>query len=85
MIAVTLIDANQYSVSPHERTESRLSSVKTVINPRVNTHGATAGNQKPNSRAPATASSATTMIQKYQYIQPVMKPASSPKARRLYS
>jgi len=41
--------------------------------------------------APATASTATTITQKYQYIQPVRKPASSPptglsfQASRAYS
>ena len=85
MIAATLIEANQYSDSPQERTDSRLSSVNTSISPSVNIHGGSCGNQKLSRRAPATASSATTMTQKYQYIQPVMKPARSPSARRLYS
>ncbi len=44
-IAATLIEANQYSVSPQERTDNRLSSVKRVIKPSVKRQGATPGYQ----------------------------------------
>src|SRR5580704_7292085 len=70
-MAITLIEANQNSASPYDRTESRLTNVKSAVSPRVNCHDWTAGHQTPKILAPATASSATTMIQKYQYIQPV--------------
>ncbi len=84
-IAATLIEANQNSDSPQERTDRRLRSENASTSARVSSQGGAAGNQKMRRRAPATASSATTMTQKYQYIQPVRKPASSPSARRLYS
>ena len=35
--------------------------------------------------APAIASMPTTITQKYQYIQPLMKPAAGPNATRTYS
>ena len=47
--------------------------------------GAIIGHHVPRILAPATASRPTTITQKYQYIHPVRKPASSPSARRLYS
>src|SRR5277367_3963586 len=75
-IAATLMDANQYSASPQERTDSRLRNVKASTSARVSVQGGAAGNQNPMSCAPATASSATTITQKYQYIHPVRKPAS---------
>ena len=78
-IAATLIEANQYSDSPHERTDSRFSSVNASMRLSVNSQGGACGNQNISRRAPATASSATTMTQKYQYIHPVMNPASSPE------
>nr|WP_293380817.1 hypothetical protein [Phenylobacterium sp.] len=43
------------------------------------------GSQKRIRSAPAMASSATTITQKYQYIHPVRNPAKSPKALRAYS
>ena len=84
-MAATLMEANQYSASPQERTDNRFNTVNPSVNARVNDQGGNPGNQYISRRAPATASSATTMIQKYQYIQPVRKPASSPSASRLYS
>jgi hypothetical protein len=62
-----------------------LVAVKISISTRVNTHDGTSGSQNCRSVAPTTASSATTITQKYQYIQPVRKPARSPMASRLYS
>ena len=59
--------------------------VKITIRARVKIQDGTSGSQYFKSVAPATASSATTMTQKYQYIQPVRKPAILPRARRLYS
>jgi hypothetical protein len=67
------------------RTESRFVTVKMSINPRVKIQEGTSGSQYFKSVAPATASSATTMTQKYQYIQPVRKPAMLPRASLLYS
>src|ERR1700743_2512184 len=84
-MAATLMEANQYSASPHERTDSRFRTVNTSTSPRVTVQGGMCGNQKLSSLAPATASMATTITQKYQYIQPVKNPASSPSAMRLYS
>ncbi len=84
-MAATLMDANQNSNSPKLRTEIRLVMVKITISNKANTHEGTSGNQYCNSIAPATASSATTITQKYQYIQPVKKPAKFPRASRLYS
>src|SRR5262249_59258856 len=69
-MAATLIEANQNSASPQERTDSRLRRVNASMRPSVNTQGVAPGNQYINSPAPATASSATTMTQTYQYIQP---------------
>src|SRR5690242_14403200 len=77
-IAATLIEANQNSASPYERTDSRLTTVKRLTSASVYCQGASAGHQVPRIFAPATASRATTITQKYQYIQPVRKPASSP-------
>src|SRR5580692_4215930 len=74
-MAATLMEANQYSASPQERTDSRLRSVKDSTSARVSVQGGAAGNQNASRRAPATASSATTITQKYQYIHPVRKPA----------
>jgi hypothetical protein len=59
--------------------------VKIMIKASVKTHDGTSGSQYFKSVAPATASKATTMTQKYQYIQPVRKPAMLPRASRLYS
>ncbi len=66
-------------------------SVSDSSNARLMSQAGSWGSQKRTSPAPATASSATTMTQKYQYIQPVQKPASAPSrgrslhARRAYS
>src|SRR5208282_1578642 len=90
-IAATLIEANQNSNSPYDLTEMRFVRVSNISNAKLMNHVGSFGNQKRTSPAPATASSATTMTQKYQYIQPVRKPASSPsrgrslQARRAYS
>ena len=85
------MEANQNSNSPNDRTETRFVTVSNNSNARLIAQVGSSGNQKRTSPAPATASSATTMTQKYQYIQPVRKPASSPsrgrslKANRAYS
>ncbi len=69
----------------------RFVRVSNSITAKLMSHAGSLGNQKRTSPAPATASSATTMTQKYQYIHPARKPASSPsrgwslKARRAYS
>jgi len=90
-MAATLIEANQNSNSPNDRTENtfvRVSSTKSV---KLMSHTGSVGSQKRTKPAPAIASIATTMTQKYQYIQPVRNPASSPtrgrslQARRAYS
>src|ERR1700691_2102390 len=90
-MAATLIEANQNSNSPYDLTEMRFVTVSNSIIDKLMTHEGSPGNQKRINPAPATASIATTMTQKYQYIQPVTKPASSPsrgwslQARREYS
>src|SRR5262249_30234943 len=85
MMAATLMEANQYSTSPQDRTENRFNTENDSTRASVSIHGAPPGTASTSAGAPATASSATTMTQKYQYIQPVRNPASSPSARRLYS
>src|SRR5450432_1580233 len=90
-IAATLMEANQNSNSPNDLTEKRFDRVNETSNAKLMNHAGSLGTQKRTSVAPATASSATTMTQKYQYIHPVRKPASSPsfgrsgQARRAYS
>src|SRR5580692_6327935 len=81
-MAATLIEANQNSNSPYDLTEIKLVTVSNNIIDKLMTHEGSPGNQKRINPAPATASSATTMTQKYQYIQPVRKPASSPRSGR---
>ncbi len=81
-MAATLIEANQNSNSPYDLTEMRFVTVSNSIIDKLMTHAGSLGNQKRTKPAPATASSATTMTQKYQYIQPVRKPASSPSRGR---
>src|SRR5215207_4375938 len=78
MIAATLMDANQDSNSPYERADMRLTPVITAMRPRPSCQ---AGNGIHACRmfAPAMASTGTTIIQKYQYSQPVMKPAQWPR------
>ncbi|MNN87083.1 hypothetical protein D3C81_2045880 [compost metagenome] len=91
MMATTLIEANQNSNSPNALTENRLRIVIETSSTRLIDHDGTSGSQKLTSLAPAMASSATTTTQKYQYIQPLMKPRNfetfglSSKARRAYS
>jgi len=63
VIAATLTEANQYSNSPQERTENRLTIVNTSTRLSVRTQGANPGNQASSNLAPATASMATTMTQ----------------------
>src|ERR1700691_5519649 len=91
MIAATLIEASQNSNSPNERTDTRFVTVSISSSARLSSQAGSLGNQKRTRPAPATASSATTITQKYQYIQPLRNPASSPRrgrslnARRAYS
>src|SRR3984893_1143545 len=81
-IAATLIEANQNSNSPNDLTETRFVRVSKSSNAKLMNQAGSLGNQNRTSPAPATASSATTMTQKYQYIQPLRKPASSPRRGR---
>src|SRR4051812_41949747 len=85
MIAATLIDANQNSNSPKERTDQRFVAVSAVMSTRLISHIGMPGSQLRRISAPATASTASTMAQKYQYSQPTEKPAQGPSARRQYS
>src|SRR3984957_11227534 len=84
MIAATLIDANQNSNSAYERADIRSTALITAINP---TPSCQVGNGSHWCRilAPAIASTGTTMIQKYQYSQPQVKPAHGPKPTRANS
>src|ERR1700675_811524 len=81
-IAATLIEANQNSNSPNDLTEMRFVRVSKSNNAKLMNQDGASGSQKRTSPAPATASRATTMTKKYQYIQPVRKPASSPSRGR---
>ena len=81
-MAMTFTDENQYSNSPNERADTRLLAVRASIRPRLSTHSGTAGSHRCRMRPPATASTATTMTKKYQYIQPVTKPPRRPSACR---
>src|SRR5271169_1231191 len=90
-MAATLIDANQNSNSPNDLTDMRFVPVSSSSNTKLISQVGSPGNQKRTRPAPATASRATTMTQKYQYIQPVKNPANAPMrgrslhARRAYS
>lgn len=81
MIAATLIEANQNSNSPEERTEARLVSVSRTITTRLVTQIGMS-NQRWRTSAPATASMARTIAQNHQYSQPAVKPAQLPSAIR---
>ena len=74
------MEASQNSLSPKDLTEIRLVSVITTSKTRLMIQAGTCGIQNRTSSAPATASSATTITQKYQYIHPVKNPASLPTA-----
>jgi hypothetical protein len=65
MMAATLIDANQNSNSPYDFTDIRLMKVinDSSTSPIIHTG---AGIQRCRIAAPATASTATTITQKYQ-------------------
>src|ERR1700741_4082235 len=83
-IAATLIDENQNSNSPYERDDSRFTAVSASINASPNCHTGRSIHVC-SSEAPAIASIATTTTKKYQYSQPLTKPAQSPSPRRMYS
>src|SRR5258707_8513961 len=82
IMAATLMEANQNSNSPKDLTEPKFVAVRDNSTVRLISHAGTVGSQNCTSAAAATASSATTMTQKYQYIQPVKNPASALKAGR---
>ena len=83
-IATTLMPANQNSNSPNDFTDVRLIPVSSAISPSAISHSGRS-TQRCRISAPATASMARTMAQKYQYSQPVVKPAQPPSERRAYS
>src|SRR6266704_4701518 len=85
MMADTLMDENQNSNSPYERADMRFTPVITAIKPRPNSQEGTRGIQECRILAPAIASTATVMIQKYQYSQPATKPAQGPRPVRANS
>ena len=66
MIAATLIEANQNSNSPNERTDHRFVSVSRLISTKLMTQIGIPGSQFWRISAPATASTASTIAQKYQ-------------------
>jgi len=80
-MAATLIDANQNSNSPYMRVDMRFTSVIDATSTRPMAGSGTATHWC-RMRAPAIASIGTTTTQKYQYSQPVVNPASRPKAKR---
>jgi hypothetical protein len=80
-IATTLMPANQNSNSPNDFTDVRFTPVSSVISPSAISHSGRSI-QRCRISAPATASIASTIAQKYQYSQPVLKPAQPPSARR---
>jgi hypothetical protein len=65
-IAATLIEANQNSNSPKERTDQRFVAVSSVMRTRAIVHIGMPGSQLRRISAPATASTASTIAQKYQ-------------------
>ena len=83
-IADTLMSANQNSNSPYERAEIRFTPVMIAISPTPISHAGNAIHCCSNC-APAMASTGTTTIQKYQYIQPTTNPAQSPRPVRAKS
>ena len=85
MMAATLIEANQNSNSAYERVDMRLTAVIAAINAVPVTSLGTPGNHCCRITAPAMASTGITMIQKYQYSQPTVKPAQSPRPARANS
>ena len=74
MIVATLIEANQNSNSPYARTDHRLVAVIRIVRTSAISHSGPSS-QRCRMLAPATASKPTTMTQKYQYSQPLVKPA----------
>jgi hypothetical protein len=62
-----------------------LVSVSAAISTRLIAHSGMSGRQFPRILAPATASIASTIAQKYQHSQPTAKPAHGPSASRQYS
>ncbi len=60
----------------------RFVTVNNRITARLTSQPGAWGSHSWTSPAAATVSSATTITQKYQYIQPVTKPASSPTRGR---
>jgi hypothetical protein len=65
-IAATLMEANQNSNSPNDRTDHRFVAVSAVMRMRLRSHIGMPGIQLRMISAPATASTARTMAQKYQ-------------------
>src|SRR3954471_10038037 len=84
MIATTLIDANQNSNSPNARTDTRLVAVSAIISTSEEAQIGTPGSHPWMIAAPAAASTARTMTQKYQYSQPTAKRAQWPSASPAY-
>ncbi len=84
-MAATLIEANQNSNSAYERVDIRLTPVIAAINAVPMTALGIAGNHCCRITAPAMASTGITMIQKYQYSQPTVKPAQLPNPARANS
>ena len=65
-IAATLMEANQNSNSPNDLTDHRLVPVSAVMRMRLRSHIGMPGIQLRMISAPATASTARTIAQKYQ-------------------
>ncbi len=62
-MVMTLMEANQNSVSPNDRTETRFVAVSSNINTSEMSHCGTTATKGFSNPAPATASKATTPTQ----------------------
>ena len=78
-IAATFIEENQNSNSPKERADIRFTAVITASRNKASAQAGRAIHWC-SMPPPAIASIGTTITQKYQYSQPLVKPAQLPKA-----
>src|SRR5258708_40276544 len=73
-IAATLMEANQNSNSPKDRTETKFVAVRGKSTAQLKNQAGTPGSQKYTTPAPATPSSPPPRTQKNQKTQPGTKP-----------
>ena len=79
------MEENQNSNSPKDRADIRFTAVMAESSTRPSAQIGVPGSQVCRILAPPMASIGTTATQKYQYSQPLVKPAQSPRPRRVYS